>query len=88
MSDELGKNMGSTRRVAANRTENVKKQFGEKSSGPCYLFEGMRGTGKREIGLLLTKALFCESLLMAINHVRHVIIADELIVAIIQMFIM
>lgn len=29
----------------------------------AYLFEGMRGTGKKEIGLLLTKALFCESLL-------------------------
>ncbi|WP_312474540.1 DNA polymerase III subunit delta' [Neobacillus sp.] len=29
----------------------------------AYLFEGMRGTGKREIGLLLTKALFCESII-------------------------
>jgi len=29
----------------------------------AYLFEGMRGTGKKEVGLLLTKALFCESLL-------------------------
>ncbi|MGG3468416.1 DNA polymerase III subunit delta' [Neobacillus pocheonensis] len=28
----------------------------------AYLFEGMRGTGKREIGLLLTKSLFCESI--------------------------
>ena len=29
----------------------------------AYLFEGMRGTGKKEISLLLTKALFCESLI-------------------------
>ncbi|EKN62437.1 DNA polymerase III subunit delta' [Neobacillus bataviensis LMG 21833] len=29
----------------------------------AYLFEGMRGTGKREVSLLLTKALFCESLI-------------------------
>ncbi|WP_040206594.1 DNA polymerase III subunit delta' [Neobacillus jeddahensis] len=29
----------------------------------AYLFEGMRGTGKKEVGLLLTKALFCESLI-------------------------
>ncbi|WP_042453790.1 DNA polymerase III subunit delta' [Neobacillus dielmonensis] len=29
----------------------------------AYLFEGMRGTGKRDIGLLFTKALFCESLI-------------------------
>ncbi|MEH7108558.1 MULTISPECIES: DNA polymerase III subunit delta' [Bacillaceae] len=28
----------------------------------AYLFEGMRGTGKKEIGMLLTKALFCEAL--------------------------
>jgi DNA polymerase-3 subunit delta' len=28
----------------------------------AYLFEGMRGTGKKEIGLLLTKSLFCEQL--------------------------
>ncbi|WP_462410013.1 DNA polymerase III subunit delta' [Neobacillus sp. Marseille-QA0830] len=27
----------------------------------AYLFEGMRGTGKKDIGLLFTKALFCES---------------------------
>ncbi len=27
----------------------------------AYLFEGMRGTGKKEIGLLLTKALFCDA---------------------------
>jgi DNA polymerase III subunit delta' len=27
----------------------------------AYLFEGQRGTGKREIALLLTRALFCES---------------------------
>jgi DNA polymerase III subunit delta' len=29
----------------------------------AYLFEGIRGTGKREISLLLTKALFCHSLI-------------------------
>ncbi|MCM3570825.1 DNA polymerase III subunit delta' [Neobacillus mesonae] len=29
----------------------------------AYLFEGLRGTGKKDIGLLLTKALFCESLI-------------------------
>ena len=29
----------------------------------AYLFEGMRGTGKKEVGLLFTKALFCESLM-------------------------
>jgi DNA polymerase III subunit delta' len=29
----------------------------------AYLFEGMRGTGKREIALLLTKSLFCQQLL-------------------------
>jgi DNA polymerase-3 subunit delta' len=29
----------------------------------AYLFEGIRGTGKREIALLLTKALFCESII-------------------------
>ncbi|WP_066074697.1 DNA polymerase III subunit delta' [Neobacillus soli] len=29
----------------------------------AYLFEGIRGTGKREIGLLLTKALFCTSVI-------------------------
>jgi DNA polymerase III subunit delta' len=28
----------------------------------AYLLEGIRGTGKREIGLLMTKALFCDSL--------------------------
>ncbi|MEH7118899.1 DNA polymerase III subunit delta' [Neobacillus vireti] len=28
----------------------------------AYLFEGMRGTGKKEIALLLTKSLFCEQL--------------------------
>lgn len=28
----------------------------------AYLFEGIRGTGKKEIGLLITKALFCETL--------------------------
>jgi DNA polymerase-3 subunit delta' len=29
----------------------------------AYLFEGLRGTGKKEVGLLLTKALFCTSLI-------------------------
>lgn len=29
----------------------------------AYLFEGIRGTGKKEIGLLITKALFCDSLI-------------------------
>jgi DNA polymerase III subunit delta' len=29
----------------------------------AYLLEGIRGTGKREIALLLTKALYCESLI-------------------------
>ncbi|TWD89599.1 DNA polymerase-3 subunit delta' [Neobacillus bataviensis] len=28
----------------------------------AYLFEGMRGTGKKEISLLFTKSLFCEQL--------------------------
>ncbi len=27
----------------------------------AYLFEGLRGTGKREVGLLLAKSLFCQS---------------------------
>jgi DNA polymerase-3 subunit delta' len=29
----------------------------------AYLFEGIRGTGKKEIALLITKALFCDSLI-------------------------
>ena len=29
----------------------------------AYLLEGIRGTGKREIALLLTKALFCEAII-------------------------
>jgi len=29
----------------------------------AYLLEGIRGTGKREIALLLTKSLFCDSLI-------------------------
>ena len=29
----------------------------------AYLFEGMRGTGKKEVGLLLTKSQFCLSLI-------------------------
>ncbi|WP_307193122.1 DNA polymerase III subunit delta' [Neobacillus niacini] len=29
----------------------------------AYLLEGIRGTGKKEIALLITKALFCESLI-------------------------
>ncbi|MCM2535599.1 DNA polymerase III subunit delta' [Neobacillus pocheonensis] len=29
----------------------------------AYLLEGIRGTGKREISLLMTKALFCDSLI-------------------------
>ncbi len=29
----------------------------------AYLLEGIRGTGKREIALLLTKSLFCESII-------------------------
>jgi DNA polymerase-3 subunit delta' len=29
----------------------------------AYLFEGIRGTGKKELCLLLTKALFCDSLI-------------------------
>ncbi|MCL6574086.1 MAG: DNA polymerase III subunit delta', partial [Bacillus sp. (in: Bacteria)] len=29
----------------------------------AYLFEGIKGTGKREIALLLTKVLFCESII-------------------------
>ncbi|MEW9052942.1 MAG: DNA polymerase III subunit delta' [Neobacillus sp.] len=29
----------------------------------AYLLEGIRGTGKREIGLLITKTLFCDSLI-------------------------
>jgi DNA polymerase-3 subunit delta' len=49
----------------------------------AYLLEGIRGTGKREIALLLTKSLFCESLIdgfkpceacnncMRINHGNH-----------------
>ncbi|GHI00896.1 DNA polymerase III subunit delta' [Neobacillus kokaensis] len=29
----------------------------------AYLFEGLRGTGKKDVGLLLTKSLFCDSLI-------------------------
>ncbi|WP_042354612.1 DNA polymerase III subunit delta' [Bacillus rubiinfantis] len=29
----------------------------------AYLFEGPKGTGKKDVGLLLTKSLFCESLI-------------------------
>src|SRR5690606_35383504 len=29
----------------------------------AYLFEGMKGTGKREIGLMFAKALFCENII-------------------------
>lgn len=29
----------------------------------AYLFEGMRGTGKKEIGLLLTKSIYCENVI-------------------------
>jgi DNA polymerase III subunit delta' len=49
----------------------------------AYLLEGIRGTGKREIALLLTKSLFCESIIdrykpceecnncRRINHSNH-----------------
>jgi DNA polymerase-3 subunit delta' len=41
----------------------VKNSLVKNRVAHAYLFEGMRGTGKKEISLLLTKALFCQSLL-------------------------
>ncbi|MGG1680114.1 DNA polymerase III subunit delta' [Neobacillus sp. NRS-1170] len=40
----------------------IKNSFVKNRVAHAYLFEGMKGTGKKEIGLLLTKSLFCESL--------------------------
>jgi DNA polymerase III subunit delta' len=37
----------------------VKNSLLKKRIAHAYLFEGMRGTGKRETGLLLAKSLFC-----------------------------
>ncbi|WHY86382.1 DNA polymerase III subunit delta' [Neobacillus novalis] len=41
----------------------VKNSLVKNRVAHAYLFEGMKGTGKKEIGLLFTKALFCESLI-------------------------
>jgi DNA polymerase-3 subunit delta' len=40
----------------------LKNSLLKKRVAHAYLFEGMRGTGKKEIALLLTKSLFCEQL--------------------------
>lgn len=40
----------------------LKQALLKKRIAHAYLFEGMKGTGKREIGLMFAKALFCEKL--------------------------
>ena len=52
----------------------------------AYLFEGMRGTGKRETGILLAKSLFCLSQKEDLSPVMNAIIANGLIMAIILIF--
>lgn len=39
----------------------IKNSLQKKRLAHAYLFEGMRGTGKRETGMLLAKSLFCLS---------------------------
>jgi len=39
----------------------IKNSMEKKRLAHAYLFEGMKGTGKREMGLLLAKSLFCLS---------------------------
>ena len=41
----------------------LKNSLLKKRVAHAYLLEGIRGTGKKEIALLITKALFCESLI-------------------------
>ncbi|MEH7014147.1 DNA polymerase III subunit delta' [Neobacillus niacini] len=42
----------------------LKNSLLKKRVAHAYLLEGIRGTGKKEIALLITKALFCESLIV------------------------
>lgn len=53
----------------------------------AYLLEGIKGTGKKDLALLITKTLFVMLLLKNTNRVRHAIIAVGLIVGTILMCI-
>ncbi|WP_071393088.1 DNA polymerase III subunit delta' [Bacillus tuaregi] len=44
----------------------IKNSMEKKRLAHAYLFEGMKGTGKREMGLLLAKSLFCLSPIEAV----------------------
>ena len=54
----------------------------------AYLFEGMRGTGKRETGLLLAKSLFCLSPKEDVIPCEECKIVKELTMGIILTFIL
>ena len=61
----------------------IKQALFKKRIAHAYLFEGIKGTGKREVGLYYAKSLFCENLIdgyipcedcnqcVRINHGNH-----------------
>src|SRR4051794_11616783 len=59
----LGKTWDQLEELQPTVLKMVKNSLMKNRVAHAYLFEGIRGTGKREIGLLLTKSIFCVSLI-------------------------
>ena len=55
--------MGTFGKLATDRDEEAEEYINQKESCTCISFEGIKGTGKREIGLFFSKALYCENLI-------------------------
>ena len=67
----------------------IKNSIRKNRLAHAYLFEGMRGTGKKETGLVLAKSLFCLAPVRWIySHVKNAAIVKELIMGIILIFIL
>jgi len=57
----LAKTWGQLEEMQPTVLKMLKNSIVKNRVGHAYLLEGMRGTGKRDIGLLLARSLFCES---------------------------
>jgi DNA polymerase III, delta' subunit len=62
VSDENGSNLGTDGKNPTAGDAHLETGFEKKRLAHAYLFEGERGTGKREAGLLLAQSEFCENL--------------------------
>ena len=58
---ELSKSWEELEKIQPVALKMIKNSIKKSRLAHAYLFEGMRGTGKKETGILVAKSLFCQA---------------------------